>query len=42
MIGVKLVEELGFERSTLKKFKEISSTDEPSRVDGVCLERMAL
>ena len=32
MIGVNLVEELGFESSTLKKFKDISSTDVSSRV----------
>ena len=32
MIEVNFVEELGFEGSTLKKFKEISSTDESSRV----------
>ena len=32
VIGVTLVEELGFESSTLKRFKETSSTDETSRV----------
>ena len=30
VIGVNLVEELGFESSTLKRFKETSSTDETS------------
>ena len=32
MIGINLVEELGFESNTLKRFKETSSTDETSRV----------
>ena len=32
VIGVNLVEELGFESSTRKKFKEISTTDEYKRV----------
>ena len=32
VIGVNLVEELGFESSTLKRFKDSSSTDETSRV----------
>ena len=32
VIGVNLIEELGFERSTLKRFKDTSSTDETSRV----------
>ena len=32
VIGVNLIEGLGFERSTLKRFKDTSSTDETSRV----------
>ena len=32
VIGINLVEELGFESNTLKRFKETSSTDETSRV----------
>ena len=32
VIGVNLIEGLGFERSTLKRFKDTSSTDEASRV----------
>ena len=32
VIGINLIEDLGFESSTLKRFKETSSNDETSRV----------